>query len=62
LPTRPSLTDVEDIEKTRGKNERLAKLRAKADDLKGRALAGVEKRREDLVGKTPGLLGKISNA
>ena len=48
LPTRPSLTDVEDIEKLGG-NERLAKLRAKADDLKARIAAW--KKTRDVIGK-----------
>ena len=48
LPARPGVTDLEDIEKRVG-NDRLAALRAKADDLKAR-LAGWKKTR-DTIGK-----------
>ena len=48
LPVRSSLTDIEDIEKLVG-NDRLANLRAKADDLKAR-IAQWKKTRE-LIGK-----------
>ncbi len=52
FPTRPSLTDVEDIEKLGG-NERLAKLRAKADDLKTR-IAAWKKTRDVIAKRLPG--------
>ncbi|MCL4854460.1 MAG: BREX system P-loop protein BrxC, partial [Bryobacteraceae bacterium] len=48
VPARPSLTDIEDIEKLVG-NDRLANLRAKADDLKARI--GQWKKTRDLIGK-----------
>lgn len=49
LPARPSLTDIEDVEKLGANNERLAKLRAKVDDLKTRIAAW--KKTRDLIGK-----------
>lgn len=49
LPARPNLTDVEDIEKLGPNNERLAKLRAKADDLKSRIATW--KKTRDLINK-----------
>jgi len=51
LPTRPGLTDVEDVEKHVG-NERLAKLRAMADDLKAR-LADWKSRAEKIAKRLP---------
>jgi hypothetical protein len=49
LPARPNLTDVEDIEKLGPNNERLAKLRAKADDLKSRI--STWKKTRDLINR-----------
>ncbi len=48
LPARPGLTDIEDIERLVG-NDRLANLRAKADDLKARIAQW--KKTRDLIGK-----------
>ncbi len=51
LPARPSLTDIEDIEKLVG-NDRLANLRAKADDLRAR-IAQWKKTRELISKRLP---------
>jgi hypothetical protein len=59
-PDRPSLTDIEDIEKLVG-NDRLAALRIKADDIKAR-ISEWKKTRDGIAKRLPfwNILGRLS--